>query len=76
MKGWVLPLIWTVIIIIIFAYTINVWLAASNILVTNVAGDQFATILAQAILVILGIALLVGLLIFGRRPDIQYYGEQ
>lgn len=76
MKGLTVALIWALLILIVFAVTIEMWVFAVDELIdqtqTTTYTDEVTQLFAQIILVVLTLAVIMGVWLYRRRPEIDY----
>lgn len=76
MKGLTVALIWALLILIVFAVTIEMWVFAVDELITQTQTptytDEVTQLFAQIILVVLTLAVIMGVWLYRRRPEIDY----
>lgn len=72
MKGQIVPLLWTFVLLAILYATHPMWSWSINSIVTSAGGDQLTGLLVQLVFVLLVFAIIAAVWIF-RGPKENYY---
>lgn len=73
MKGLVVALVWSFILLAILSVTSPMWTFAINSIVTSAGGDQMTALAVQMIFVVLSLGVVAAIWIFRGEKESMYY---
>jgi hypothetical protein len=73
MKGFVVALVWSFILLGILSITHPMWAFAINSIVTSAGGDQLTALTVQIVFVVLALGVVAAIWIFRGEKENMYY---
>ena len=74
MKGFTVAMVWGFVLMIVLSITYPIWSFAVNHIVTAAGGDSVTVLLADAIFLIMCLAVIGAIMLHRSNPGIDRYG--